>query len=102
MSISTGSGALALDLLAHLDAVEAGQHEVEHDEVGAEPVAQLDAAGAVARDLDLVALAAQPGGDRGRDRRLVLDHGDAAPGGGNGPRLRIGPGGRRRTSQARG
>ena len=31
---------LALDLLAHLDAVEAGQHEVEHHEVGPEPFAQ--------------------------------------------------------------
>ena len=59
--------ALALDLLAHLDAVETGEHEVEHDEVGPDALAELDAARAVARDLDLVALAAQPG--RRRPRR---------------------------------
>ncbi len=75
-----GQGTVALDLLADFDAVETGQHEVEHDEVGAEPLAQLHAARSVTRDLDLVTLAAQPGRDRGRDRLLVLDHRDATGG----------------------
>ena len=95
-------GAFPLDLLAHLDAVETGEHEVEHDEVGAHPVAERDAARAVARDLHLVALAAQAGGDGGRDRRFVLDHGDPAPGGGHGHDIDrwIGPGGLRRTAHS--
>ena len=101
--MSTGSGLLALDLLAHLDPVEAGQHEVEHDEVGAEPFAQRDAARAVAGDLDLVALAAQPGGDGGGDRAFVLDHGDPAPGGGTDRGIDgtdVGAGGLRRTAHS--
>ncbi len=75
-----GHRAVVLDALAHLDAVEAGQHEIEHDEVGAGAFAELDTAGTVGRHLDVVSLAAQPGGDGLGDRRLVLDHHDGARG----------------------
>jgi hypothetical protein len=50
--MTTGHRALGLDPAAHLDAVEAGEHHVEHDEVGAQAPAQLDAAGPVVGDLD--------------------------------------------------
>jgi len=41
-----------LDLAAHAEPVETGQHEVEHDEVGAEAAAEIDALVAVAGGLD--------------------------------------------------
>ena len=75
--------ALPLDALAHLEAVEAGEHEVEDDEVGLEPLARLHAAGTVAGDLDGEALAAEPGRDGFRDRCFVLDHEDRACVGGS-------------------
>ena len=60
---------LALDAPADLVAVDARQHDVEHDEVGRDPLAQLDAARAVVGDLDREALGAQPRGERVGDRR---------------------------------
>ena len=76
VSISTGTGRSRLDPPAHLEAVEARQHQVEDDEVGPQRVAQLDAGRAVAGDLDVEALAAQPRRDGVGDRRLVLDDDD--------------------------
>ena len=63
-----GHRAVALDAPAHLEAVEAREHQVEDDEVGTEPLARLDAARAVGGDLDGEALAAEPGGDGLGDR----------------------------------
>jgi hypothetical protein len=57
-------------------AVDARQHDVEHDEIGRDPGAQLDAAQAVAGDLDGEALGAQARGERLGDRRLVLHDDD--------------------------
>ena len=74
-----GHAPVALDLAAHAEPVEAGQHQVEHDEVGAEAAAEIDALVAVAGRLDLESLGRQPGRDRGGDARLVLDHRDTLP-----------------------
>ena len=59
------------------EAVEVGQHHVEHDQVGPELVdRQLGSPSG--RDLHrLEALVAQGGRDRVRDRRLVVDDEDA-------------------------
>jgi hypothetical protein len=76
-----------LDAPAHFEAVEAGQHQVEHDEVGMNPLAHVDAAGAVGRDLDDEPLTAEPCRDRGRDRSFVFDDDDRA-GRAGGPRSR--------------
>ncbi len=75
-----GDRAITLDLFAHLDAVETGKHEVEHDEIRTEAITQVDATRPVAGDLHLVTLAPQTGHDRGGDRHLVLDHRDPAAG----------------------
>ena len=75
--------ALALDLAAHVEAVETREHEVEHHQVGLELAAALHARGAVGGDGDREALAAQTGGHGLCDRRLVLDHDDRAREGGS-------------------
>jgi hypothetical protein len=75
-------GAVVLDAPAHFEAVEAGQHQVEHDEVGVNPLAHVDAAGAVDRDLDDEPLTAEPRRDRLRDRCFVFDDDDRAGRGG--------------------
>ena len=78
VSMSTGTARSRLDALAHLDAVEAGQHQVEHDEIGlAARSYDFEPARPVGRDVDDVALAAQPRRDRAGDRALVLDDEDA-------------------------
>jgi hypothetical protein len=69
-------GPVALDAAADLVAVDAGQHDVEDDEVGRHPRAQLDAAQAVVGDLDGEVLRAQAGGQRIGDRGLVLHDDD--------------------------
>ena len=74
--------AVALDPPAHLEAVEAREHEVEDHEIGPEVPAPVDARRAVDGDADLEALAAEPGRHRLGDRRLVLDHQDGAGEGG--------------------
>ena len=71
-----GHRTVALNPSAHLVTVEAGQHHVEDDQVGAEPFAQRHAGRAVVCDLHAVALGLQAFGHRGRDRDLVLDHRD--------------------------
>jgi hypothetical protein len=68
-------GRCGLDPAAHLVAVEAGQHHVEHDQVGRVlRCVPRDRAGAVVRACArVVPLGAQPVGDRLVDHRLVLD-----------------------------
>ena len=63
-----------LDPSAHLEAVEARQHEVEDDEVGLERLAGGHRGEPVPGDLHGEPLAAQPGRDRLGDRGFVLDH----------------------------
>ena len=77
-----GDGPVALDLPAHLEAVEAGEHEVEDDEIGTKGSALVDARWAIGGDGHREALAAQPGGDGVGDRRFVLHHEDGAREGG--------------------
>ena len=67
---------VALDPPAHLEPVEARQHQVEDDEIRPRAVAQRDAVAPVVRDLHGEALGPQPRGDRGGDHILVLDHAD--------------------------
>jgi hypothetical protein len=67
-----------LDAATHLQAVQAGEHEIEHDEIRAKGLAERNPADAVTRDLDVEALGAEASGDGVRDRHLVLDHCDAA------------------------
>ncbi len=69
---------VALDPPADVEAVEPGKHEVEHDEVGLEAFAELDARVPVGGDRHLEALAAEPGGDGVGDRRFVLHDEDRA------------------------
>ena len=77
-----GDRSVLLDLLADLEPVEAGEHEVEDDEVRVGPSAQLHPRWPVAGDLHREALTAQPGRDRVGDRSLVLhDHHRACRGG---------------------
>ena len=47
---------VALDLPAHAETVEARKHQVEHDEIGAEAAAEVDALDAVAGRFDLESL----------------------------------------------
>jgi hypothetical protein len=64
---------LGLDAPAHLEAVEAGQHHVEHDRVGWGAPGGGHRARPVTGDLDEEALGPQPGRDGVGDGPLVLD-----------------------------
>ena len=57
----------------HVDAVDAGQAEVEHDDIGM--VARRDVEGTftIRREVDLVAAGAQVDAQRAQDLRLVVD-----------------------------
>jgi hypothetical protein len=67
-----------LDPATHLQAVQAGEHEIENDEIRAKCLAERNPTDAVTRYLDVEALGTEASGDRVRNRRLVLDHCDAA------------------------
>ena len=64
------------NFLARLDAVEHGQHDVEHDEVGLLALRHRDRAAAVAGRDDGVAAALQIEPQRLQDRGLVVDDED--------------------------
>ena len=65
--------AVVAQALGDVDAVEPGQPEVEHDDVGQERVRLVEAAHAVGGELDLVALEAQRALENLRDLLVVLD-----------------------------
>jgi hypothetical protein len=67
-----------LDPATHLQAVQAGEHEIENHEIRAKGLAERNPADAVTRYLDVEALGPKASGDGVRDRRLVLDHRYAA------------------------
>ena len=84
-----GDRAGATDLAADLEAVHAGEHEVEHDHVGPGGVGKVEGALAVGGGFDVVALAAEVVGDGAGQACFVLD--DQDPGHCDSPRA---PGGR--------
>src|SRR5262249_34865381 len=64
---------------ADLDAVEPGQHHVEHDQVG-QPIARRgERVRSVLGGLDLVALEAEPPSEHRQDPRVVVDDEQARP-----------------------
>lgn len=69
-------GAAAAQLAEDAEAVDAGEHEVEEDEVEGGAGEPGERAGAVLGDLDLVALGAQELDEAVADRGLVLDEQD--------------------------
>src|SRR3954454_8457836 len=75
--------AVIAQALGDVHAVEPGEPEVEHDEVGQERVRLLEAPHAVGRELDLVALQAEAALQELRDLLVVLDdeHADGSGGG---------------------
>ena len=73
-------GAALAQLPAHVDAGQAGQHEVEQDEVGAVLVELGQCVGPGLGDGDLVALATEQVRERVGVRLLVLDDEDATHG----------------------
>ena len=60
-----------------LDAVQVGQAEVEHDQVGVRVGGRLQGAAAAARGHDLVVAGLQVDPQRPQDLRLVVDDQDA-------------------------
>ena len=68
--VAVGKGA---DLAAHLDAVEAGQPEVEHDDVGVLGPGLVEGLGAGVGLADLVARAGEVGRDDGGECAFVID-----------------------------
>ena len=70
------AGQAAVDL----EAVQVGQHDVEHDQVGVEGRGPLDRRPAIVRRLHLEALVAQHRRDELGDRVLVVDHEDSGRG----------------------
>jgi hypothetical protein len=91
---------VGLDPPAHLQAVEAGQHDVEDHQVGSVGPRGRDRRRAVVRDLDGEPLGPQPRGHRAGDRRLVVHHEHAArlvrqPFAGHAPTIGTGGGGAR-------
>jgi hypothetical protein len=68
-----------LERAAHVEAVEAGEQEVEDDQVGALAAHALEAALAVGRRGHREALAGQVVLDRFQDVRFVFDDDDLAP-----------------------
>ena len=71
-----GNRSLTLDLPAHLETVEAWQHEVEDDEGRSELATPSDARGPVCLDLCNEALASKARCHRACNRRFILDHED--------------------------
>ena len=65
---------LAADAPAKIEAVPAGQHDVEDDDVRSPAPEAADRGGTVDGDEHLVALGPQPDGDGLRDGRVVVDH----------------------------
>ena len=57
-----------------LEPVEARQHDVQDDEIRETGPELGDGSGTVGGAQHPVALGTQPGGDRVRDRRVVVDH----------------------------
>ncbi len=69
-----GAGALGLAQAAgHLEAVEVGQHHVEHDQVGAAALDGGERRAAGGGPLDLEAVEAEGHGDQLGDVLLVVD-----------------------------
>ena len=81
---------LGLHPAADLQAVEAGQHDVEDQQVGLPGLGGVHGGRAVAGRLHLEALGAQPGRDGVDDRRVVLDDQDPALGARGGRRAVVG------------
>ena len=74
VSISTSASARsAPQPLAHLDAVQPGQHEVEHDQVGRSRRAGVEGGVAVPGHADPQALVLQRPPQGRRDRLVVVD-----------------------------
>ena len=71
-----GTGLRRAHLLADLDARLVGQHHVEQDEVGVDPVEEAQRLVPVAGALDGEALAGQPRGQGLAVALLVVDHQD--------------------------
>ena len=66
-------GAAAAQPPDHVEAVHVGQHDVEHDEVGAVPLGGLDGLAAGRRGDDLESGVPQAGREQFQDVRLILD-----------------------------
>ncbi len=75
--IRIGHVALGPEALQDLDAVEAGEAQVEDDQVRDELLGQRQGLDPVAGALDLVALGPQGAAQDVGDRLVVLDHEDA-------------------------
>ena len=76
MMITGTSGLARVDGLEHLHAAELGHHEVGDDHVGAVLLELGEALLAVLGDGDLVAVAAEQGGEHLAQVRLVVDDQD--------------------------
>lgn len=59
---------------ADLDAIEAGEREIEQYQIGSLTFGRRQRNKAIVHDRDNEAFAAQPIGNRNTDRRVVLDH----------------------------
>ena len=70
---------LGADLLADVDAVLAGEHQVEQDQVGTEAAEGFEGLVAARDDPALEAFLAQHDGQHLGERRIVVDHQNAAP-----------------------
>ena len=66
---------------AGLDAVDAGQHQVEHDQIRPNAPRRVDRRLAIGHDLDREPVAHEVAGDEARERLLVVDHQSAPPAG---------------------
>jgi len=65
---------------AHLDPIDAGEHEIQDDDVRVDAVGLLEAGLAVAHHPDVEPLTGQVGVQEVGDRGIVLHHQDLAPG----------------------
>ena len=79
-STMIGHPAPAPQSLDHLDAVDAGQPEVEQDDVGMVPGREVERLLARRGEVDLVAAGSQVDAQGPPDLRLVVDHEDAGDG----------------------
>ena len=68
----------AAQALDHLDAVDAGQAEVEHDDIGMVPSREVERLFSGLGQVDVVATRPEVDAERPTDRRLVVDHEHAA------------------------